>query len=210
VLRQGIEATLFEGLAASVGLILIRTPATRLLFQHGQISAHDADLIASSVLYYSAAIWAFSLQQILNRAFYALHDTTTPLVMSMLTLAVNLVVEVPLVWHLGEAGMAVGTLVSFAAQAIIMLYMLDRRLGGMDLSKVRTPFIKMLCATALMTAVCLGVMHSPIYPKGNHRSDWAMQLVMLMALGSLTYVGACAAMGLDTLTHILPKRLRRA
>src|SRR5690348_3927033 len=121
VLRQGIEATLFEGLPASIGLILVREPAIRLLFQHGLISAHHADLISRSVLFYSAAIWAFSLQQILNRAYYAVHDTVTPLVMSIITLAVNLAVELPLVWtSLGEAGMAAGTLASFALQSLVM------------------------------------------------------------------------------------------
>ena len=210
VLRQGIEATLFEGLAASVGLILIRKPAVELLFRHGQISAHDAELISQSVMYYSAAIWAFSLQQILNRAYYALHDTTTPLVMSILTLTVNLAVEIPLVWKLGEAGMAVGTLVSFAAQAVIMLYMLDRRLDGLGLGQLRIPFIKMLIATALMLGVCLAVQHSPIYPHADRRIDWAIQLTLLMGTGALVYVAACSAMGLETLKHILPKRRRAA
>ncbi len=54
VIRQGVEATLWEGIPASVGLILVRGPAVRLLFQHGLVSAHDAALIAQSVLYYSA------------------------------------------------------------------------------------------------------------------------------------------------------------
>src|SRR5439155_5410936 len=83
VLRQGIEATLLEGLPASLGLILVREPAVRLLFRHGQIYPHDAELIARSVLYYSAAIWSFGLLQILNRAYYAMHDTLTPLLMSV-------------------------------------------------------------------------------------------------------------------------------
>ena len=72
-----------EGLPASVGLILVAEPAVRLLFQHGQITAHDADLIARSVCFYAGAIWAFSLLQIINRAYYALHDTITPLVLSI-------------------------------------------------------------------------------------------------------------------------------
>ena len=53
VLRDGIEATLWEGIPASIGLILVREPAVRLLFQHGLITGHDAVLIAKSVLYYS-------------------------------------------------------------------------------------------------------------------------------------------------------------
>src|SRR3712207_2305553 len=74
VLRTGIEATLWEGIPATVGLILVSGPAIRLLFQHGQITGHDADLIRSSLLFYAGGIWAFSLLQIVNRAYYALHD----------------------------------------------------------------------------------------------------------------------------------------
>ena len=207
VLRQGIEATLFEGLPASIGLILVRGPAIRLLFQHGQITAHDADLISRSVLFYSAAIWAFSLQQILNRAYYAMHDTAMPLVMSIVTLAVNLAVELPLVWtHLGEAGMAAGTLVSFAAQAVIMLYLLDRRIGGLELKKSAAPILKMILATAIMGAACVAVQHVPGFPRGNSRSAWAAELGLLLLVGVAVYLGACAIMGVGVIEHLLPRR----
>ncbi|HEY8746418.1 MAG TPA: murein biosynthesis integral membrane protein MurJ [Tepidisphaeraceae bacterium] len=207
VLRQGIEATLFEGFAASVGLILIREPAVKFFFQHGWVTAADAMLISRSVLFYSAAIWAFSLQQILNRAYYALHDTKTPLVMSIVTLGVNLVVELPLVWtSLGEAGMAVGTMVSFAAQSVVMLYMLDRRLGGLGLEKSLRPVLKMLAATGLMTAACLLVRQSPIYPHAASRAAWAIQMAMVMAVGAAVYIGACTLMGVETMKHFMPRR----
>jgi putative peptidoglycan lipid II flippase len=207
VLRQGIEATLFEGLPASIGLILIREPAVRLLFRHGQISLHDADLIANSVLFYSAAIWAFSLQQILNRAYYALHDTMTPLVMSAVTLTVNLLVELPLVWtKLGEAGMAAGTLVSFAAQAVVMLILLDRRVGGLGLRKSASTVVKMIVATALMTAACVMVQRVPGYPQGDSRLVWAVQMVILRGVGALVYLGACWGMGVGVMEHLFPRR----
>src|SRR5204862_2078299 len=125
ILRRGMEACLFIGLPSSIGLIVVRDPATRLLFQHGQFTPDDARLVAMSTALYSSAIWAFSLQQILNRAYYALHDTLTPLIWAIVNLSINTIIELPLLWTgLHEAGMAVGTLVSFAIQAVIMLWML--------------------------------------------------------------------------------------
>ena len=210
VLRQGIEATLFEGLPASIGLILVREPAVRLLFQHGQINAHDADLISRSVLFYSAAIWAFSLQQILNRAYYAVHDTVTPLVMSVVTLAVNLVVELPLVWtHLGEAGMAAGTLASFALQAAVMLWMLNRRVGGLGLGKSVGTVLKMFVATGLMWLACVGVQRMPAYSHADGRAGWAVQLVGVMGVGAVVYLVACAVMGVGVVEHLFPRRKAR-
>ncbi len=225
VLRGGIEASLWEGIPASLGLILVRYPAIRLLFQHGQISGADADLIAQSVLFYAGGIWAFSLLQIVNRAYYAVHDTVTPLVMSVVNIVLNLVVEIPLLWWprrggggpglnggsglFGEPAMAVGTLVSFAVQAIVMLWMLDRKIGGIGLRRSAAPVLKMLAATALMGAACIFTQHLPGYPTAERRGSWAMQLALQMGVGATVYLLASEAMGLDILRQILPKRLRR-
>jgi putative peptidoglycan lipid II flippase len=207
ILRQGIEATLFEGFAASAGLIIVRYPAIRLFFQHGYITAHDADLIARSTLWYATGIWAFSLLQIINRAYYALHDTKTPLVMAIVNILLNLIVELPLVWTgLGEAGMAVGTSVSFAIQAIVMLIMLDRRVGGLELKKMLAPIGKMLLATLAMCIVCYAVQKLPFYPTGPHRTTWAIQLAILMTTGAGVYFAVCAALGLGIMEHLKPKR----
>jgi putative peptidoglycan lipid II flippase len=209
ILRHGVEASLFIGLPASIGMIVVRYPAVQLLFQHGSFTAEDTRLVALSTAIYSAAIWAFSLQQILNRAYYALHDTMTPLIWAIVNLAINTVVELPLLWtNLHECGMAVGTLVSFAIQAVIMLWMLDRRCGGLDMRKSFGPIAKMVLASALMFVACAGVQHSPIYPHGTHKITWAIQLALLMGVGGLVYFVACALMGMNVMEH-LPKRRRR-
>ncbi len=212
VLRQGIEATMFEGLAASIGLILVRYPAVKLLFQHGDITPHDSMLIARSVLFYSTAIWAFSLLQITNRAYYALHDTRTPLIMSMVNIVLNLVVELPLIWlpQLGEAGMAVGTAVSFAVQAIVMLWILDRRIGGLGLSQSIAPILKMAVAAVLMTMACIAVQRVPFFPRTETKIAWMVQLVAIIGTGAVVYIGACSAMGIGVIKHVMPKRKRNA
>ncbi len=153
--------------------MLVAEPAARLLFQHGQVPAHHAVLIAQSTAVYAGAIWAFGLLQIINRAYYAVHDTFTPLVMSSVNIVINLAVEIPLLWKMGESGMAVGTVASFAVQALMMLWMLDRRLGGLSLRPVLISAAKMLFAALLMAAACVALKHSPVYPHGQGRIIWA-------------------------------------
>jgi len=208
VLRTGIEASLWEGFPASVGLILVAEPATRLLFQHGQINAHDAALIARNTQIYAGAIWAFSMLQIINRAYYAVHDTVTPLAMAIVNIVANLVVEIPLLWWLGEAGMAVGTLVSFAIQAVIMLIMLDRRVGGLELKHLLKPISKMLIATVVMGFVLWAIKHSPLYPTGVGRMIWSMQLMLMLLVGAAIYLAMSWVMRLDTLSQLTSSRRR--
>ncbi|HEY0010039.1 MAG TPA: murein biosynthesis integral membrane protein MurJ [Tepidisphaeraceae bacterium] len=205
ICRQGVETALWEGLPASVGLILVAGPAVRLMFQHGQITAHDASLIAYSTMFYAGGIWAYSLLQIINRAYYALRDTRTPLYASAANLVLNLVIELPLIWVMGEAGMAVGTLVSFSLQAILMLYLLDRRVGGIGFGVSAKRIGKIVLATGVMTLICLVVRFSPIYPTGETRWIWAAQLTLITVVGGVTYLLACRLLGAN-----LPRTKRAA
>ena len=208
-LRTGIVATLWESLPASVGLILVCEPAARLLFQHGQLDAHSAGLIAQSTMWYAGAIWAFSLLQIINRAYYATHDTMTPLVMSAVNIVINLVVEIPLLWWMGESAMAAGTLVSFIVQALLMLWMLDRRTGGLELRTIAGQVVKILIATAGMLAVCVIVRKIPGFPTVPNRLNWTLQLSLLIGTGAGTYLTLCWLLRVPLMASLVPKRLRR-
>ncbi len=203
VLRQGVEASLFIGLPASVGMILVAKPAIGLLFEQGRFTAVDTMWVARSTAIYAGAIWAFSLLQILSRAYYALHDTFTPLMWGIVNLLMNLVIELPLIWTgLGESGMAVGTLVSFSIQAVAMLWMLNRRIGGMGLRESAGPVVKMVIASGVMWGVCAGVRMLPWFPSGEGKILWGMQLGILVGVGGLSYFAMCAAMGLDVMRHL--------
>jgi len=205
-LRHGIEASLWEGLPASVGLILVAEPAARLMFQHGQITDHDAGLIARSAMVYASAIWAFSLLQIVSRAYYAMHDTRTPLVMAVVNIIINLVVEIPLLWKMGESGMAVGTVVSFAVQAVVMLWILDKKIGGLELGRSAASIAKMLLATTIMGIICFGAKMSPTYANLHGRAGWLIQLSLLLSVGAGIYLGACWLLGVTMLNDLLPRR----
>src|SRR5688572_9318291 len=194
-LRRGIRVTLWEGLPASVGLILVAQPAVQLLFERGNFTAADTVWVARSVRMYAIGIWAFSLQQILSRAYYAMHDTRTPLVLAILTLVVNLAVEVPLIFSgLGEAGMAVGTSVSFSVQALVTVWLLNRRLGGLRLRSLSVYILKLAIATAIMAAVCILIQKAPFFPGDTSKSTAWVRLLILMVAGAGAYFGICFAL----------------
>jgi putative peptidoglycan lipid II flippase len=210
ILRRGVEAALFIGLPASAGMVLVATPAVRLLFEGGNFTADDTFWTARSTAIYSAAIWAFSLQQILNRAYYALHDTITPLIWTAVNLALNLVIELPLLFTpLRECALPVGTLVSFAIQSVVMLMMLDRRAGGIGLRQSVRPIVIMLAATAAMILACWGAMQLPHWPTDGSKLTAAIQLAALMTIGGAVYFGVCLALGLGNWRQYV-RRGRRA
>ena len=196
-LRQGLRVTLWEGLPASLGLVIVARPAVQVLYEGGRFTPHDTELVAASVQLYAVAIWAFSVQQILGKAYYALHDTRTPLLLTVLTLIVNLAVQQALLWSgMGEAAMAVGTAVSFIVQAGVALTLLRRKLGGLELGEVRGFAIRAVVATAVMGLACWGVQKVPGFPKDLSKGTALVRLIILTGTGAVVYFAACAAMGI--------------
>jgi peptidoglycan biosynthesis protein MviN/MurJ (putative lipid II flippase) len=106
--------------------------------------------------------------------------------------------------------MAAGTLVSFSAQAVVMLYLLDRRVGGLGLRASAGTILKMVLATGAMTAACIAVQHLPAYPQGQSRLIWAAQLLLIMGVGATVYLGVCAALRVNVVATLLPKRGRKS
>ena len=194
-LRRGIRVTLWEGLPASLGLLLVARPAVQLLFERGNFTPADTLWVTRSVQMYALGIWAFSLNQILSRAFYAMHDTKTPLLMAVLTLLINLIVELPLLWTgLGESAMAVGTTISFIVQVLLMMWLLNRRLGGLGLQSIADYVWRVFAATGVMVGACSLIRKAPFFPTNMGKETALIRLSILVACGAAVYLGICWVM----------------
>ncbi|MCL5256887.1 MAG: murein biosynthesis integral membrane protein MurJ, partial [Chloroflexi bacterium] len=92
-LSKGLKTLLFLTLPSAVGLMILREPVVRLLLQFGSFTGHSTEMVAWALLFFSAGIPAYAVVEIMTRAFYALHDTKTPVFASVTTIAVNIVLS---------------------------------------------------------------------------------------------------------------------
>lgn len=183
-LRRGIRLSLYIGLPATIGLWLVRTPMIETLYGHGGFSA-DGIARASIVLAgYSVAIWAYSLNQLFTRAFYATGNTRTPMTIAIGAVLLNLTLNLTLIWRFREAGLAFSTAISAVAQSVVLGFASRRLVGGqplLDADLVRG-LLRILSGCLIMGSATLGV----IWAMGKPAS-WAQNAGTLAAA---TIVGA--------------------
>jgi len=63
--------TLFVAAAATAMVVVLARPLIRLLYQYGEFTSQDTELVASLLIIYAFSIPAWGLHQILSRHFYA-------------------------------------------------------------------------------------------------------------------------------------------
>lgn len=194
-LRRGLRLSLFIGLPASAGLILVREPITRVLFSGGK-SGFSEDGLARSALVlagFAPGIWAYSLNHVFTRAFYAKGDTRTPMRISICMVALNLTLNLTLIWWLREAGLAWATTASSIVQCIILGALCREKLGAPGIDRpTAAAFARIALATAVMAAVVLAAQR--ILPTSGGWSAALLQLGISCAVGIGAYTAAAIAL----------------
>jgi putative peptidoglycan lipid II flippase len=189
-----LRGILFLSIPATAGLILLRFPTVSFLFERGEFGARSVELTAWALLWYTAGLVGHSLVEILSRAFYALHDTKTPVVVGTLAMALNVGLSL---WFarlfaasgwLPHGGLALANSLATALEMAALLILMRSRLGGLEGPHVLRGAFQSLLAAGVMSALLAGWL---VLAGGQ-----AVWLVALggIALGGAVYIGLLAAL----------------
>ena len=160
-LTATLRGVLFLAVPASVGLILLRQPIISMLYQRGNFNAHSTELVAWALLWYAAGLIGHSLLEILARAFYALHDTKTPVMVGVAAMGLNIVFSFSfsaLFLRFGwmpHGGLALANTLATALEAIVLLVLMRKRLKGLTSRNLMKGFGQALAASLIMGSVIL-------------------------------------------------------
>lgn len=147
----------FITIPAMVGLIVLREPIIRLLFERGAFDAEGTRQTAIALFYYSLGLWAFSGVRIVVSVFYALRDTKTPVRTAALSIMANIALGASLMWPLGHGGLALATSLSSMLNLALLLIALKKKLGALGWKNMFLSSCKSLINALIMGAVVMGL-----------------------------------------------------
>jgi len=122
---------------ATLGLILLRTPLVALLYQRGEFTEHSTKLVAWALLWYAAGLVGHSLVEVLARAFYAMRDTKTPVLVGVVAMSLNVAFSVAFSalssgWLGATRRAGAGQLAGHRSRNGCLLLIMRRRLDGLQ------------------------------------------------------------------------------
>jgi putative peptidoglycan lipid II flippase len=130
-LRQSLEIIATLCVPAAVGLALLGVPIIGLVYEHGRFDATDTAAAAEALMAYSIGLAGYAGIKVLAPAFYALDDARTPMRISLLSIAVNLVLNWTFVrlLGLGHVGLALSTSAVALGNCLLLYVALRQRIG---------------------------------------------------------------------------------
>jgi putative peptidoglycan lipid II flippase len=146
------RTTLYLTIPATVGLFLLGAPLIALLFQRGEFDAQSTSETAFALQFYALALFAHSSLEIVARAFYALHDTLTPVAVGIGAMVVNIGLSIALLAPLAHGGLALANSIATILELLMLLFILRHRLGDIDLQTIAASLARVVIASLLMGA----------------------------------------------------------
>jgi putative peptidoglycan lipid II flippase len=158
-LAATMRAVLYLAVPAAVGLLILRIPLVQLLFERGAFTETSTQMVGWALALYALGLPAHCLVEIVVRAFYALHDTKTPVVVGLAAMGLNiglslvfLVIFRALDWP-PHGGLALSNSLATTVEMAVLLAIVRRRLGGLEGRRMAGSLARIGLATMVMGAV---------------------------------------------------------
>ena len=213
IIIDTLRLILFFSLPASLLLIVLRQPLISFLFERGQFDADSTSFVAWALLFYAMSLVGLAAIEIISRAFYALEDTWTPVIVGALQLTAMWLISYwlastifPQFGFLQFGGLALGYTISTILEVIMLLWLINKKLGGLERSRLFDGFWKMGTAAIVMalTGQFLLVQLAAANP--------FLQLALILLVSGFIYLIACLILRVSEpkqLLFYLRMRIRR-
>lgn len=200
-LQRNTLSILFFILPATVGFLVLRTSVVDLILNYGRFAAVGANLSVASwaLCAYVLSLPLQALVPLMTRAFYALHDTRTPVYAAVMGVVVNIALSYLLAIRLqwGIAGLGV----AFSSATLVNAAVLSWKLHTHDVLSLHAEGFLAKLARMIVSALVMGVFANSIAKLGTGllspgKQTTVLVLVLTALVGSACYYVVCYAFGL--------------
>ncbi len=197
----------FVTLPAAAGLILLREPIVRVLFQHGRFEASSTALTLRPLMFYSLGLPAFAAVKLLVPVFYSLQDTVTPVRVAAVALGINIagnLIFLHWLWRsLSNGGPALATSIAAYVNIGALFVIFRRRFGRVGGWSLLASFLRTVACVAAMSAACIGMLRWINFDSLHRYLIQAGTLAGMIAVSIGIYLLAARALRCDELDEVI-------
>jgi putative peptidoglycan lipid II flippase len=199
-LRTGLNQTSMLMFPLAAFLTAVSFPLVSVLFQRGSFTAENARYVAFALAFSAPWLLRSGLFTLTAKAFYALKDSTTPVVIGVTGLVVNVLLNFILIGPMGIGGLALATTLSSTLKAFYQTWALSRKLGGLGLRSILPEQVRMLSAMGIMTGAVILIQRLIPFEGDASLSARAGRLAVYAVSGFSAYILALIVLGCGTLS----------
>jgi len=183
LLRSALEMVLFYMLPITIGVIVLSRSLIRLLYFGGEFTELDVQYVSAALNYYAAGIVFYGFREVLNKAYYAIGDSKTPMNLAVIGIGMNIVLSILLVGPLGVNGLALAASLSALFLSVLLLWHFNRHKAKILDRTALVYALKSAIGTGIMGAI-LWLAYSRLLVVFGESSKIMSLLTLLISTGA--------------------------
>ncbi len=193
-MANGMRQILLLLVPAAAAVLVLSEPMTRLVYQRGEFTPDQTDLVAEALFWFAFSLPFNGLFLLLTRTFFSLQRPWVPTAIAGINLAVTAIVALALYSPFGIGGIVFGTVVATVASVVAQAAVLRRDLGGIELGRLLDIAIRVTAAAALLALVSYLVWYGLDQALGRGTLAQFVSLGAALAAGAVAYFAAVLAL----------------
>ena len=209
-LRRSLRLLLFLIVPATVGMVLLRAPIVRMIFERGRFGPEDTQATAAALAFYAVGLISYTGVKVLAPVFYALRTPRIALYGTVVAVAINIVAVLRLQPILGFRGVALATALGALANSGVLIVAFERSTGGLRGHGLVRHLGLVTVATLPMVVASLGVLYGCEALLGTQGPLAKLAAGILpVAVGLIAFMVAASLMRIPEADTIRALALRR-
>jgi len=208
-LADSLRGVLLLSIPAMLGMILLRKELVIFVYQRGEFTDFSTQLVSWALLWYAVGLVGHSVVEIISRAFYAMHDTKTPVFVGIGAMSLNVIFSLifsALFSRLGWmplGGLALANSLATGLEMVVLLVLMRRRLNGMQGRTILKACVQACVGTGVMWIALWGWLQI-----SSGLPEWSVAIGGIL-VGGVVYVLMVYVLGVQEIRNLKDSALQR-
>lgn len=146
----GLNLLLLITIPATVGLMVLSNPIVTIVFERGKFDSIATNMTSSALIFTSLGLSSAAVKDLLNNLSYSIKDTKTPLYTGIISVGINITLNIILISKMQHNGLALATSLASISSVFIMIFILKRKLGNIGLANSLVTGTKIIFSSIIM------------------------------------------------------------
>jgi putative peptidoglycan lipid II flippase len=207
----GAKLVNFLLIPSSLGIIFLANPIVKLLFERGEFTPNNTISTATVLSYLALSLVPYGILLILNRTFFALKDSRTPLKVSIFSIFCTIVFNLIFIRFLKTAGLALSYSLVITINFLILYLLLRRKIGRLGGKDILISSLKIFLASIIMALVAFFTNKLIYNLLTSYNFGLLFSVLISIALALVVYVALCFILKIEELKafiQVIKERFR--
>lgn len=188
IISTGLNIIVMISLPCSLGSMIFSNQIVQIVYERGAFDSMATAMTSSAFFYYSAGLLFISINILLTKVYYSMHDMKTPMIFAGIGVIINVVFNLILVQYMAHSGLALATSISSLCSTLMLLYGLRFRYPHIKIFDSAGKLLKIMFASSLAVTGAYASYTQLAFNLGSIMLNQFVELLIAVVIAGIIYL----------------------